>query len=422
MAGSLKREIKHLAVLLALGFLSTACQQGAQQGAIDVDDDDTVPDDPCTYGNALFDASFVHTIELTFSDSDWAEIIEIGTDACEYCDDPRPYFPAAMTVDGFTLDGDVGVRLKGHSSLMLAEGHSYPFKVDFNEYTAGQQFQGLKKVNLHQNRGEASNIVEYAAYKAIRDHRIDGTTPVPAPRTAFVCLTVNGEGLGKYNAVEQIGGAFLDCHFPEPRGHLYKPEEPSEHLALPFETYEAYSSLHFKWGPEELLDPQPEVNHGAVGQMVNTIHEGLPALETVLDTDGVLLYHAVNVGLGNHDYYGSYGHNYYLYESTPGVFTMVAWDLNEAFSIFEAPCGDDNEGKPLNEALLRDPQYVDRYAQILAEFLGHAIPSVEASVDHALTLLGDEMDLEAFEEIREETRWGMEEMLDEVEGGMEICD
>ncbi len=195
-----------------------------------------------------------------------------------------------------------------------------------------------------------------------------------------------------------------------------------EHLSLPFASYDDYPSLHFKWGPEELLEPPPEVDHDAVGQMINAIQDGLPAAADVLDTDGVLTYHAVNVGLGNHDYHGSYGHNYYLYEAEPAVFTMLAWDLNEAFSIFDGPCGAENGGEPLNEALLRDPQYVDRYAEILAGFLDHAIPAVDERVDHAISLLGDEMDLEAFEEIREETVWGMEDMRLEIDEGLDPCE
>ena len=84
--------------------------------------------------------------------------------------------------------------------------------------------------------------------------------------------------------------------------------------------------------------PPPSVDHSAVGNMIDAIHKGLPALEAVLQTDGVMFYHAANVALGNHDYYGSYGHNYYLYESTPGVFTMIGWDMNEALGEFR-PCG-----------------------------------------------------------------------------------
>jgi len=50
----------------------------------------------------------------------------------------------------------------------------------------------------------------------------------------------------------------------------------------------------------------------------------LTRFDAVLDVPGVLSYLAANVALGNYDYYASFGHNYYLYEITPGRFTMVA--------------------------------------------------------------------------------------------------
>ncbi len=415
-------------LLLAIALATAGCGPASLTLGAGDDDDSTGEssggDDPCSYGESVLDPSLVHDIQLTFSDGDWAEIIEIGTDACEYCDDPRPYFPAAMTVDGVDLEGDVGVRLKGHSSLMFAdwENHIFPFKVDFNEFTEGQEFEGLKKLNLHANREGYYSVVEHMAYGAVRDHLVDGTTQVAAPRTAFTHLTVNGEDLGLYNAVEQINGAFLDCHFPEPRGHLYKPEEPSEHLSLPFESYDEYPSLHFKWGPEELEDPEAPVDHSAVGQMINTIHHGLPEAASVLDTDGVLLYHALNVGLGNHDYYGSYGHNYYLYEVTPGVFTMIVWDLNEAFTVFDGPCGAENWGKPLNHHLLRDPGYVERYGILLADFLEGAVDSVDERRREALDLVGDEVREAEIEEIRERAEWGMEWLSEEAWEGIDPCE
>lgn len=130
--------------LWAAASLTGACGGGTVAPTGDDDDVDSGTD-PCAHGESPFDPTYVHAIGLEFGGADWAEIIEIGTEACEYCDDPRPYFPAAMTIDGVDLNGDVGVRLKGHSSLMFAdwENHIFPFKVDFNEFTDGQDFASV---------------------------------------------------------------------------------------------------------------------------------------------------------------------------------------------------------------------------------------------------------------------------------------
>ena len=41
-----------------------------------------------------------------------------------------------------------------------------------------------------------------------------------------------------------------------------------------------------------------------------------------------MTYLAGRVVLGNSDDYVGQGHNYYLYEQTPGRFTIVPWDYN----------------------------------------------------------------------------------------------
>jgi spore coat protein CotH len=62
-----------------------------------------------------------------------------------------PFFPARLSFDGEVVE-DVGVRLKGNSSLWSSgDGQMKSFKLDFKEYSAGRHFHCVDKLNLHNN-------------------------------------------------------------------------------------------------------------------------------------------------------------------------------------------------------------------------------------------------------------------------------
>ena len=149
----------------------------------------------------VFDESFVHTVELLLSEVDWQAIIE-EADAYENVNPVRPYYHAQLRFDGQTLDGDIGIRLKGHISIELSKGHSFPLKLDFNRYTDNQTLYGLKKLNLNNNfNGPTLPIVrDFIGYNAWKEFG------VVASRTAFAHVMVNQEDLGVYTLVEQVDG------------------------------------------------------------------------------------------------------------------------------------------------------------------------------------------------------------------------
>ncbi|MBT3223376.1 MAG: hypothetical protein HN348_30260, partial [Proteobacteria bacterium] len=84
-------------------------------------------------GKKVFDDSTVHTIDFDLSTSDWKAMEETAK-AYENVNAEFPYYEATMSFDGVEMPNSVGVRLKGHISIPLSIGHSYPFKVDFNKY------------------------------------------------------------------------------------------------------------------------------------------------------------------------------------------------------------------------------------------------------------------------------------------------
>ena len=82
--------------------------------------------------------------------------------------------------------------LKGNGSLHQSKGNKFPFKIDFNRYVDGQKFQGLKKVNLHNNSQDPSQLRDFLSYGAWR------SSSMPACRTGFADVWLGDELLGLY--------------------------------------------------------------------------------------------------------------------------------------------------------------------------------------------------------------------------------
>jgi spore coat protein CotH len=119
---------------------------------------------------------------------------------------------------------DVGVRFKGNSSYNAAAlGLKRPFKIDFNHYLEDQTWQGFKKISLANNMADPSQMRETLAYQLFHE------AGVPAPRTAFVQLSLSVAGkydkefVGLYTMIECVDKNFLKDRFASSKGLLLKP-------------------------------------------------------------------------------------------------------------------------------------------------------------------------------------------------------
>ena len=380
---------RYLAGLFALFPMLAACGgDSPQAGSPDASPDSGLP---APAGSIVFDDSFVHAIDLTLAAADWQAIID---EAAAYVNDnaDRPYYPAQASFDGDPLDGDVGMRLKGHISIDLAEGHRYPLKLDFNRYEDGLELDGLKKLNLNTDfDGPTLPIMrDHLSYGAWRE------LGVAASRTSFSRVSVNGEDLGVYVLVEQVDGDFIERGFEPPYGDLYKPEQQTGSLEYRGPNIDDYPDIGHKWPDES--------DHAALLHAIEVLNSGtMSELGEVFDVEGVLTYMAGNVVLGSGDYYPSTGHNYYLYEETPGRFTMLPWDMNGSQEPFHPDVCGPMAGL-LSRRLLEDPANMDLYFALLAEFLQTAGSKefLTARLDSAADLLGAAVSIDEVEGLRQD--------------------
>lgn len=281
------------------------------------------------YLDNLFAEGVVNEINIEISEEDWADLVENPLE--------ENYYAVDVTINGETLS-NVALRTKGNNTLTSvasSDSDRYSFKIDFDYFNDGENYYGLKKLNLNNNYGDASYMREYISY------RIMGEMGIPVPATSYTHITINGEEWGLYLAVEPIDEVFLERTFGDSTGDLYKPDGTGADLVYRGDDMSEYPGLVLKTN-EETSDGS------AILDLMKALESG-EGLEDVLDVDEVLRYLAANVALANYDsYLGNTTHNYYLYEQD-GRFTIVPWDYNYSFGGFGG--GEVDIYEPTNQSM-----------------------------------------------------------------------
>ena len=162
-------------------------------------------------GDNIFAENQIITIELNFSQTNFWDSLENNYNTASY-----------MKADLVLTDStgvysfaDIGVRLKGNSSYSHP-GDKKSFKIDFNKYISGQNYDGLKKLNFGNGFKDPSFMREKLFFDICRE------VGVPAPRSNFANVYFNGTLWGFYCVVEQIDDQFLDWRILDDDGNLFK--------------------------------------------------------------------------------------------------------------------------------------------------------------------------------------------------------
>lgn len=209
MAPVNKRAVQGIGILLAgLLLLSVISLTGCGGVSGQTGNEDTAP----------FYTDRVVTVRFTMPEGDW-EHMQANTRAEEYVKADMWY--------GGDLIPDIALRPKGNSSLMTTvsrNSNRFSLKADLNFFNSARNLDGVKKLNFNNGFSDPSFIREVLSYDLYRQMGI------PTPRTSFVDIWINDTHLGLYTMVEQIDKTFLDAHFADSCGNLYKPEMPAAYL------------------------------------------------------------------------------------------------------------------------------------------------------------------------------------------------
>jgi len=269
--------------------------------------------------NDLFNDQVLHEIRLSINSRDLAELRERFRE--------NIYFPADLTWRGQRVR-NVAVRSRGGGSR---NGRKLGLKIDFNRYTTGQRFLGMRSLvldNMWQDKALMREFLAMAVYRRIGE---------AAPRESYARLYINNEYQGLYCIVEDVteefvtrttgdtGGYLYEYHwlrdfymdYPGDDLNLYKPMfEPRNH------ELESDSTLY---GPirdlfREINGPDDAVWRQRVGDRIDLAefmtHVGVQGF--LANNDGIL---------------GNFGiNNFYLYRFNNSTrHRLIPWDEDQAF-------------------------------------------------------------------------------------------
>ena len=344
----------------------------------------------------LFDPGMVHEINLTLP--------QATIDALN-ADPEGEYHDATFTLtkEGGQTYGPlaVGVRLKGGSFGFRSLDAKAAFKIKFNFSVAGQRFQGLKKLTLNNMVQDDSMVHETLAYAAFR------AVGVPAPRTGFAYLRVNGADYGVYLDVEQLDDVALHARFATTQ-HLYEGNYTNDVLPGAASSFE--------------VDEGSATDRADLEALIGAVNATGPWSEQVgalADLDEMTRMWAVERYVGHWDSYSgwddsAYGHlyspnNYFLHSDATGRFSMLPWGADQTWSSFPIPIGFDDGQAIMFTRCLADPSCAALYRN---------------AVDRAASTIG-RLNLDAFADVTAEMLRPWQELdprrestLAEIEAGV----
>ena len=280
----------------------------------------------------LYDPSKVVEIDLSLPPASRAALVA----------DPREYQDASfsLTSGGGTYGPlAVGLRLKGWAGSFRGLDGKAAFKVKFNHSIPGQRFFGLKGLTLNNMVQDPSMVHETLAYEVFR------AAGVPAPRTGFAYVRVDGDDYGVYLDVETPDDVFLRRWFSS-TGHLYEGAVGADVTA------EAAPRFEVEEGPEDDLG-----DLGALVAAASGSGELSDRMEGLADLDEMTTMWAVERYIGHWDGYAGDSavqpNNYFLHSDAGGRFSMLPWGTDQTFGK-RVPFVDEH-GSLFRQCLADDP-------------------------------------------------------------------
>lgn len=309
----------------------------------------------------LFSLNQVHTVHLTVDAAGMSSLNSSGT----------TYVEAGFQIGDASFD-PVGVRLRGSMTYQPITGKA-AFKVDLNRYEP-YEFGDQEKFNFLNMYYEPSYMREVLGYKIFRD------MGVPAIRTSYAWIDLNGTDYGLYILSQAYDDSFLKEWYGNADGYLWEPNSGD------------FTSGASWWDCEEGNCDASVITPIASILNQSSTDSNVAELELYMDLDSVLREIAVELAIGQWDGYCS-PHNYRVYwNPETGLVDIMPSSLDLTFDNY-GDYGDELytcSGTVLSFCLENDT-CADRYHAILLELadLIEANDYYHPTIDQLETLLDD---------------------------------
>jgi spore coat protein CotH len=335
----------------------------------------------------FFNPEVLQRVELWMNESDWEKLKATFQE--------NTYYPADMTWNGITVR-NVGVRSRGLGSR---RSQKPGLRVDFDRYSAGQQFLGLKSFVLDNLSQDFSGIKETVAMRFFT--RIG----IPAPRETHTRLYVNGRYTGLYGLVESVDKTMMGRVFGsigsdiQNDGYLF---EYNYVVGSPWRfTYEGSDLAPYKirfdiktneshgdvriWGPiEELVRLVNNTDTASFESVVGPLVD-LPAFVRYIAAQNFV---AQNDGFNGYDGMN----NFYIYrlEDSPRH-VFIAWDEDVAFLQPDFGITTRLEENVLTRKTLALTGYASQYFSVLLESADSASGWLQQEMQRQFEMINDAM-------------------------------
>ena len=278
------------------------------------------PEDVARHEGVRFYEPFVlRTVFLDFKGDDWeAELGDFSRTGVEV--------PATLTVDGKRYD-EVGVRFRGSTSLMgVRDGQKRSLNLSIDWAKDKQRVDAYRTLEFLNAHGDPTFARIFLYYHIARHY-------LPAPRSNFVRVVINGESWGIYVNHQQYNRDFLKEWFGTRGGTRWKVVGDGRRRSFTYigddpRAYERAFELKTERNAEHWED---------LVRLCEAIDETpsecvVDALEPLLDVDGVLWFLALdNVFVNADSYFYSRTSDFSLYRDKRGHFHTFPRDANETF-------------------------------------------------------------------------------------------
>jgi len=329
---------------------------------------ETLHDNPIQVQRDFYHTGIIQSVHLAISPADKRRMLEALPECI--------YVPASFQWRDVVLE-NVAVRFKGNSSSNPHQQHKRSYLVRFDKYEKSKRFIGLRRVSFDNGVQFGSLfsepiITEILRAEGIKTHRCN-----------YAKVYVNDECQGVFVNVERIDESFLEHHFPDSSGGLWKNDLGGPGGDLQFfsddpKSYEKAFEAKNKTAKnrEQLVAFIKRIN-----QTPNA--DFLSMLDSNMEVDAFLRVTAVMLLSGAFDQLTGWGpHNFYLYQETKqNRWHYLPWDLDVGFceiafghvyviddwnAAWPVPIG---RNIPLLDRIIANPILLERYRAIATEIL-----------------------------------------------------
>jgi spore coat protein H len=285
--------------------------------------------------------------------------------------------PATFVFQSQTLSDtvtNVGFRLRGNTSINAAKKS---FKISFNTFDAGGDWQNLEKLNLLATVNDPSLVRSKLSHDLFRAYGI------AAARTSYTRLYINNEYRGVYLNVEHIDEQMTATYFDgQGDGNLYKCTYPADlnFISNNPDDYKfaLWGTRHYELKTNDYLD-----DYSDLASFISTLNNTPTsvfacALPIQFHVSEYLKIAAIDILLGNWDNHIFLKNNFYLYhDQLTDRFRFIPYDLDNTLGIdwigidwstrpiydWSAP----GEDRPLYTRLMQNSGYRDLFSKHLDE-------------------------------------------------------